>query len=61
MDYSPKLTDKLLRELRDKAADFGLVIGGRCRHCLRPITALRSLRTGEGPACRRKHKGDESL
>lgn len=57
---TPKMTDKLLAELRDRAADFGLVLAGRCRHCMRPISSLRSLRNRAGPSCSAKHKKSDA-
>ncbi|MDN6498170.1 MAG: hypothetical protein L0K63_10325 [Yaniella sp.] len=32
MSRSPKMTDKLIAELRDCAADLGSVLSERCRH-----------------------------
>lgn len=52
---TPKMTDKLLSELRDRAATFGLVLAGRCQYCLRSISSTRSLKDRAGPTCKNKH------
>jgi hypothetical protein len=49
-------TDKLIQELRDRAAALGFVLSGRCKYCMRPISSLRSLRARSGPVCAAKHK-----
>lgn len=49
-------TDKLIQELRDRAATLGFVLSGRCKHCMRPISSLRSLKARSGPVCAAKHK-----
>jgi hypothetical protein len=54
IDLTP--TDTMIAMLRDRAADFGFVLSGRCQHCQRPISALRSLRARSGPVCAAKHK-----
>lgn len=56
MSTSPKMTDKLIAELRERAADLGFVLSGRCRWCMRPISSLRSLKNRAGPSCSAKHK-----
>ena len=53
---SKNRTDKLIQDLRDRAAALGFVLTGRCRYCMRPISALRSLKTRSGPVCAAKHK-----
>ena len=54
IDLTP--TDAMIAMLRDQAAEFGFVLSGRCRHCQRPISALRSLKKRSGPVCAAKHK-----
>ena len=54
IDLTP--TDTMIAMLRDRAADFGFVLSGRCQHCQRPISALRSLKKRSGPVCAAKHK-----
>lgn len=49
-------TDAIIGLLRDQAAEFGFVLSGRCRHCMRPISSLRSLKARSGPVCAAKHK-----
>ena len=49
-------TDKLIQELRDRAATLGFVLSGRCKYCMRPISSLRSLKARSGPVCAAKHK-----
>ena len=49
-------TDAIIGLLRDQAAALGFVLSGRCRHCLRPISSIRSLRARSGPVCAAKHK-----
>lgn len=49
-------TDKLIQELRDRAAALGFVLSGRCKYCMRPISSIRSLRARSGPVCAAKHK-----
>lgn len=49
-------TDAIIGLLRDQAAEFGFVLSGRCQHCQRPISALRSLKKRSGPVCAAKHK-----
>ena len=49
-------TDAIIGMLRDQAAEFGFVLSGRCRHCMRPISSIRSLRARSGPVCAAKHK-----
>src|SRR5699024_10811017 len=56
---SPKATDRQIKELMAGAAEYGLVITGRCKHCLRPISSARSIRDRVGPVCRSRH-GEES-
>ena len=56
---SKNRTDKLIQELRDRAAALGFVLTGRCQHCMRPISALRSLKARSGPVCAAKHKEEE--
>lgn len=58
-EESPKHTDRLIAELRDRAADLGFVLAGRCKHCMRPIWGSRSLKDRVGPVCRQRH-GSES-
>ena len=53
---SKNRTDKLIQELRDRAATLGFVLSGRCKHCMRPISSLRSLKARSGPVCAAKHK-----
>lgn len=60
MTSSPQLTDALIAQLRDRAADFGLVVTGRCKHCDRPIWDRKSLRDRSGPVCRARHGKDAS-
>lgn len=55
---SKNKTDKLIQELRDRAAALGFVLSGRCRHCQRPISSLRSLKKRSGPVCAARHKGE---
>lgn len=52
-------TDAIIGMLRDQAAEFGFVLSGRCRHCMRPLSSLRSLRARSGPVCAAKHKKEE--
>lgn len=52
-------TDAIIGMLRDRAAEFGFVLSGRCRHCMRPLSSLRSLKARSGPVCRSKHKEEE--
>lgn len=54
IDLTP--TDTMIAMLRDRAADFGFVLSGRCKHCMRPISSIRSLRARSGPVCAAKHK-----
>lgn len=56
---SPKATDQQIAELMDRAAEYGLVLTGRCKHCMRPISSARSIRDRVGPVCRSRH-GEES-
>jgi len=49
-------TDAIIGMLRDQAAEFGFALTGRCQHCMRPISALRSLKARSGPVCAAKHK-----
>lgn len=49
-------TDRLIQELRDRAAALGFVLSGRCKYCMRPISSIRSLRARSGPVCAAKHK-----
>ena len=49
-------TDKLIQELRDRAAALGFVLSGRCKYCMRPISSIRSLKARSGPVCAAKHK-----
>ena len=56
---SKNRTDKLIQELRDRAAEFGFVLAGRCRHCMRPVSSLRSLKDRSGPVCKSKHQEEE--
>lgn len=53
-------TDAMIQMLRDQAAEFGFVLSGRCRHCQRPISALRSLKNRSGPVCAAKHKKNDA-
>lgn len=55
----PAATGQMITELRDRAADFGFVLAGRCKHCMRPIWGSRSLKDRVGPVCRQRH-GNES-
>lgn len=55
MNESPRHSDQLLAELRDRAAEFGFVLAGRCKHCMKPISDLRSLHEHAGPVCRERH------
>ena len=52
-------TDAIIGMLRDQAAEFGFALTGRCQHCMRPITAPRSLKARSGPVCAAKHKEEE--
>ena len=52
---SPKVTDRQIKELMDRAAEYGLVLTGRCKHCMRPISSARSIRDRVGPVCRSRH------
>jgi hypothetical protein len=49
-------TDKLIAELRDRAAALGFALTSRCRYCGRPIWSRRSLRDHAGSRCRAKRK-----
>lgn len=52
------VTDRLIAELRDRAANLGYVLAGRCKHCARPIWGSKSLRDHVGPVCRQRHEGE---
>lgn len=58
MNESPKYTEQQITELRDRAAGFGLVLAGRCKHCMRPIWGSRSLKDRIGPICRQRHENE---
>lgn len=55
---SPKLTERLAVELRQRAADQGWVLAARCQWCGAPIFAPTSLAQRAGPTCRKRHKKD---
>jgi hypothetical protein len=52
----PGLTEQLAAELRSQAAEFGLVLAGRCQWCGRPVWDHKSLSERAGPVCRRRNK-----
>lgn len=54
-EASPKLTERLAAELRERAEDLGLVVATRCRYCGAPLWDHRSIAAHAGPVCRKRH------
>lgn len=54
----PRLTEQLAAELRSRAAEFGLIVTIRCRHCGAPLWDTQSVAAHAGPVCRRRHEND---
>ncbi|MCK1801783.1 DUF6011 domain-containing protein [Brevibacterium sp. R8603A2] len=55
-EASPKLTERLTAELRERAEALGLVIATRCRFCGTPLWHRRSVAMHAGPVCRKRHE-----